>query len=203
MSIECRLCGPVRPRLAVADGGFAYLRHLGGTHRVEEPGRLLPRLFDPTTASFSYKRLRGEHEDLYHDPLVNLNPQVAASKYRRKSSSGGDCSDIPPLSHACIVCSRAFASSEEVQRHLLVAHVIAAATTAVAAADDRMAAPTVIDQPVSGETAVKVRADRKPVSCQKSPSPEPVPTNSSREGRKSKPRVFFWLLLSAFGNTDQ
>lgn len=154
VSIDCQLCGPNRPPIAAADGGgggHEFLCHLSRVHAVPQPGRLMTRLLDLDTGCFTYKRLRAEHDDLYHDPLVNLNPLVnfvgsgepsaAASrdtKDRNSSNGGADGRTRTPVGggasahHLCIVCSRSFFTSEEVQYHLLVEHV-AAATTAVAA----------------------------------------------------------------------
>lgn len=143
MRIECHLCGPGQSPISGVDGGHGYLQHLSRLHGVETPGRLFSRLLDPDTGCFTYKRLRAEHEDLYHDPLVNLNRQVLETAAavidhtkERKISCGGrvDERGKSPVAagnwHLCIVCSRSFASSSEVQRHLLVEHVAAAAAAA-------------------------------------------------------------------------
>ena len=153
MSIECRLCGsPDQRPLRTANGGHDFLQHLRHVHNVEHPGRLVTRLLEPETGSFTYKRLRAEHEDLYHDPLVNLNPVVStgggattsAGQANERTNSvggggGGDAAATDELaksatmlvaaSHLCIVCGQSFASSEEVQCHLIVEHVAAAPTT--------------------------------------------------------------------------
>jgi hypothetical protein len=149
MAIECRLCSPTVPPLGAADGGYAFLRHLSAVHGVPQPGRLVNRLLEPDSGAFTYRRLRAEHEDLHHDPLVNLNPvagtgtavpdsglsETAApaaasprSQERRKSGGEGKTAvALNTVSHLCIVCGRSFSSSEEVQCHLLVEHVAAAA----------------------------------------------------------------------------
>jgi hypothetical protein len=182
MIIECRLCDPDRSRIAAADGGFAYLHHMNIVHRVEEPGRLFPRLFD--SASFSYKRLRGVHEEIYHDPLVNLNPQVttaaAAAALDRRRSSGGESS--PACHHACIMCSRAFASSHEVQRHLLAEHVgSAAATTDNRAASPPPPAAAVVD-PLGGDSSEVKESDKEAVDCEKNAARQPsAPICNTRE----------------------
>jgi hypothetical protein len=150
MSIECRLCSPTVPPLGAADGGYTFLRHLSAVHGVPQPGRLVTRLLEPDSGAFTYRRLRAEHEDLHHDPLVNLNPvaisgsgpdsgvsetapPAAASLSQELRTSGGEGKTAVALntvSHLCIVCGRSFSSSEEVQCHLLVEHVAAAAVAA-------------------------------------------------------------------------
>jgi hypothetical protein len=143
MAIECRLCSPTVPPLGAADGGYAFLRHLSAVHGVPQPGRLVTRLLEPDSGAFTYRRLRAEHEDLHHDPLVNLNPvaisgsgpdsgvsETAAPRSQERRQSGGEGKTAVALntvSHLCIVCGRSFSSSEEVQCHLLVEHVAAAA----------------------------------------------------------------------------
>jgi hypothetical protein len=155
MVIECRLCSPSMPPLGAADGGYAFLRHLSAVHGMPQPGRLVTRLLEPDSGAFTYRRLRAEHEDLHHDPLVNLNPVAgtgtaapdggvsetappsSASRSQERRTSGGEGKTTVALntvSHLCIVCGRSFSSSEEVQCHLLVEHVAAAASASAAAA---------------------------------------------------------------------
>lgn len=111
------------------------------------PGGLMPRLFDPVATDFSYKRLRGPNEELRHDPLVNLNPSSAE---RRKSATSS-----PAPAHTCIMCSRTFSTSEEVQRHLLAEHIAAAATAAGTTNNEA----TNVEQPSIGSAAVMAVGD--------------------------------------------
>jgi hypothetical protein len=163
MSIECRLCSPTVPPLGAADGGYTFLRHLSAVHGVPQPGRLVTRLLEPDSGAFTYRRLRAEHEDLHHDPLVNLNPvagtgtaapdtgvletaaPAAASRSleRRKSGEGKTAVALNTVSHLCIVCGRSFSSSEEVQCHLLVEHVAAAASAAAGGGETMPPPPAV------------------------------------------------------------
>jgi hypothetical protein len=158
MVIECRLCSPTVPPLGAADGGYAFLRHLSGVHGVPQPGRLVTRLLEPDSGAFTYRRLRAEHEDLHHDPLVNLNPvaisgsgpgvsETAAPRSQERRQSGGEGKTAVALntvSHLCIVCSSSFSSSEEVQCHLLVEHVAAAAASAAAAGGGEIMPPPAV-----------------------------------------------------------
>ena len=138
MEVECCFCDNLK--IDCRNGGEELVRHLVINHRVKNPSRSLFSLF--TGTEFHYHTMANSAKDIVKEVTVSqMNPKhppgtlapknmVLVQRYRLGTVprglvavSGTASPGVVVSSNQCIICKKAFQSSEEVQRHLLSEHI--------------------------------------------------------------------------------
>ena len=99
------------------------MRHLVDFHHIKKPARTIFTMFDGT--NFSYKNLRNSDKELLQEQSLQQQTveirEIRKKIPKRKNNLASKQVKVKP--NQCILCSKCFSSSEEVQRHLLTEHV--------------------------------------------------------------------------------
>ena len=138
MEVECCFCDNLK--IDCRNGGEELVRHLVINHRVKNPSRSLFSLF--TGTEFHYHTMANSAKDIVKEVTVSqMSPKhppgtlapknmVLVQRYRLGTVprglvavSGTASPGVVVSSNQCIICKKAFQSSEEVQRHLLSEHI--------------------------------------------------------------------------------
>ena len=138
MEVECCFCDNLK--IDCRNGGEELVRHLVINHRVKNPSRSLFSLF--TGTEFHYHTMANSAKDIVKEVTVSqMSPKhppgslapknmVLVQRYRLGTVprglvavSGAASPGVVVSSNQCIICKKAFQSSEEVQRHLLSEHI--------------------------------------------------------------------------------
>ena len=138
MEVECCFCDNLK--IDCRNGGEELVRHLVINHRIKNPSRSLFSLF--TGTEFHYHTMANSAKDIVKEVTVSqMSPKLPSGSIAPKNMvlvqryrlgtvprglvavSGTASPGVVVSSNQCIICKKAFQSSEEVQRHLLSEHI--------------------------------------------------------------------------------
>lgn len=137
--VDCGLCGEMKKNsFDCHNGGEEMVRHLVDFHRIKNPSRSLFNLF--TGTQFHYHNLTNDPSDVVTDrsgsgvsvsagPNLMLVQRVLPRNILEQALASGakQIKIVNTIKNQCILCKQQFASSEDVQRHLLSEHVTTSA----------------------------------------------------------------------------